>query len=149
MMNHTDLTAPDFHLLAPILDDEAFQQYAKIVRALARSDWAGESSYLMAVIGLLNARNAVETETVDYSRLNKARQKAGKLPLFEYKLLKIAHRQVQRVYPDGKRPNDHAPMRGHFVRGHFKARKSGVFFWHPFARGDFHRGRIKKDYELS
>ena len=43
---------------------------------------------------------------------------------------------------------DYAPMRGHFVRGHFKTRKTGIYFWHPHARGSFDRGMIEKTYEM-
>jgi limonene-1,2-epoxide hydrolase len=125
------------------------QEYAKIVRDLSSSDWASEPAYILAVIGLLNARNAVETEVVDHAKLNRARVKSGKPELFEHKILKIAHRQRQRVFTDGVDTRDYAPMRGHFVRGHFKVRKTGIYFWHPFARGDFGRGKIEKDYELT
>ena len=55
----------------------------------------------------------------------------------------------ERIYPEGDPRGDYAPMRGHFVRGHFKIRKTGVFFWHPHARGDFGRGQIEKDYEIT
>ena len=67
--------------------------------------------------------------------------------LFEHKLLKIARRQQRRVYVNGN-ASDHAPMRGHFVMGHWKHRKTGLYFWHPHKRGDFKRGRIEKDYEV-
>jgi hypothetical protein len=148
MMRHTDPIMPDYGIPYPpggIADDEV-DRYCRMVAELARSDWAGEPGFLLAVIGLLNARNVVEMQSVDYDKLNKARIKRGKLPLFEHKILKIAERQQRRVYgPDGAR-GDFTPMRGHIVRGHFKTRKTGIFFWHPFGRGDFTRGRITKDY---
>jgi hypothetical protein len=154
MVNHTELVQSDCPPIIP--PDAIFSQftaehwtkYALAMRDLSRSDWAGEGAYVLAVIGLLNARNAVELEPVDISRLNKARIKSGKHPLQNHKILKIAHRQIKRVYADGEKHPTHAPMRGHFVRGHFKARKSGIFFWHPFARGHFERGTITKDYRL-
>jgi hypothetical protein len=148
MSNHTGLDMPDFDIDLPNIPAHKQKELGQLIRDMARSDWAGEVPYILAVIGLLNARNATETETVDHTRLNKARNKSGKPPLFEHKILKIARRQVRRVYPDGKKDSNHAPMRGHFVRGHFKARKSGIFFWHPFLRGDLHRGTIDKDYQL-
>jgi hypothetical protein len=64
----------------------------------------------------------------------------------EHKILKIAHRQVKRVYADGARDATHAPMRGHFVMGHWKIRRSGIYFWRPHARGHFDKGTIIKDY---
>ena len=147
MLNHTAPSYPDYGVPLPIgVPRDQISRFYEITAELARSDWAGEAGYLLAVIGLLNARNAAETESVDLKKLNKARVKRGKLPLFSHKLLKIHHRQIRRA---GDGSGDHIVMRGHFVRGHFKTRKSGVYFWHPHARGDFSRGMVIKDYELT
>jgi hypothetical protein len=105
---------------------------------------AGEPAFLLAVIGLINARNAVETETVNLIRLNRAREKRGKAPFFEHKVLKIAVRQQRRVYGEAGSHGDYTPMRGHFVSGHRKVRRTGIFFWHPHARGDFKAVRSRK-----
>lgn len=137
----------DFPLLAP-LGVQDTRQYWDVIETMAFSDWAGEATYLLAVIGLMNARNAVEAEPVDRTRINHQRRRQGKFELFEHKVLKIASRVRARV-PRGVRPHDYTPMRQHFCRGHFKARKSGVFFWHPHLRGDPARGEISKEYQLS
>jgi hypothetical protein len=149
--NHTDLVISDARYVLPGLEEvppEEMGDVVRLTRHLARADWAGEGTFQLAVLGLLNARNATETVMVDQVRLNRARFKRGKAPLMEHKILKIAHRQVQRVYPDGARHATHAPMRGHFVMGHWKVRKSGIYFWRPFARGHFDHGTVTKDYRL-
>jgi hypothetical protein len=148
LSNHTGIVPPDFIIDLPGVPASKRKELKALVYDMARSDWAGEVPYILAVIGLLNARNATETETVDHTRLNKARIKSGKLPLFEHKILKIAQRQVRRVYPDGKKDSTHAPMRAHFVRAHWKVRRTGIYLWSPFIRGDLHRGTIDKDYQL-
>jgi hypothetical protein len=148
MSNHTSLERPDFPLDFPDVPPHKLKELGQLIRDMARSDWAGEVSYILAVLGMLNARNAVETEAVDYTRLNKARIKSGKLPLFEHKILKIAQRQIRRVYPDGKKDSTHAPMRAHFCMGHWKIRRTGIFFWRPHLRGSKQRGEIEKDYVL-
>lgn len=148
MVNHTHPAWPDYGLPSPAgIPLDEIERFYTLVSELARSDWAGEAAYLLAVIGLLNARNAVEVELVDNKKLNKARVKRGKLPLLSHKILKIAHRQIKRVPGEG-RTGDREPMRQHFCRGHFKARKSGIFFWSPHLRGDPSRGRVEKEYEL-
>lgn len=38
--------------------------------------------------------------------------------------------------------------RAHLVRGHFKVRKSGVFWWMPFVRGNQKLGFVHKHYEV-
>jgi hypothetical protein len=44
---------------------------------------------------------------------------------------------------------DGAELRAHFVRGHFKARKTGVFFWSAYRRGNPALGFAHKDYRLA
>jgi hypothetical protein len=142
MLNHNELAPPDFGMF------QVTKAEADVLFDLSRSDWSGEAGFMLAVIGLLNARNAVEVETVTPSaKLNRARRSRGKPPLLEHKVLKIALRQCRRAGQHGHA--DHMPVRGHFVRGHFKARKSGIYFWHPHARGDFGRGTVHKNYELA
>jgi hypothetical protein len=148
MMNHTNVVTSDYGMPVPYgVSLDKVKDFYKVVTQLARSDWAGEAAYLLSVIGLMNARNAAETLPANYAKLNKARIKRNDKPLFEHYVLKIHSRIQQRVASTGK-GGDHSAMRGHFVRGHFKTRKNGIFFWHPFARGDFTKGRIHKDYEL-
>ena len=150
MLQHTDPIMTDYPPPLPTADipPERYEEFYHILAQLARSDWAGEAAYLMAVIGLLNARNATAVETVNYHKLNRARSKRGKHPLFEHKVLKIMQRRMTRPHGDNAGRGDYAPMRGHFVRGHFKARKSGVYFWSPHARGYLSHGYIEKEYHL-
>ena len=148
MLRHTDPVLPDYGTIDPPseLRTHELEKFYKMVGEMARSDWAGEPGFILAVIGLLNARNATETQAVDHGRLNKARIRRGKPPLFEHKILKIKHRRMTR--PDGYNasPGSYAPMREHFVMGHFKTRRTGIFFWHPHVRGYAKRGRIEKEY---
>jgi len=109
-------------------------------------DWAAEMPYWWKVLALLNTRNVAEARSVDVAGLNKARTKQRK-PLFaEHKILKLRLPIVQHVGPS----SSGAPgsMRGHFVRGHFKQRRTGLFWWSNFFRGDPSRP-IDKTYELT
>ena len=111
----------------------------------AYEDWGGEMRFMIAMLGLLNARNVVETETVNKEKHNIKRRKQGKLPLFSHTLLKIrpeiyAHDAMSMA------TTQHRDMRLHFVRGHFKHRKSGLFWWSMHARGSGRQGVIDKDY---
>lgn len=149
MIRHTNPCRADYDMPLPIgISPDRWHEFYETMSTLARADWAGEPSYLLAVIGLLNARNAIETVASDLTKLNRARIKRGVLPLYQHKVLHIAHRQAKRVYPEGERRGDYTPMREHFCRGHFKTRKTGVFFWHPHLRGDHARGKIEKEYQL-
>ena len=148
MMRHTHPASSDWGLPEPVgVPANQLNDFYDLIHQLARSDWAGEVAYLLAVIGLMNARNASELTPSNYAKLNRARSKVGKPPLFEHHILKIHERQQRRVGA-GASHATHAPMRGHFVAGHWKIRKTGIFFWHPFKRGDFSRGTVSKDYHL-
>jgi hypothetical protein len=113
----------------------------------ADNDWQGELWFWLGALALVNARNGVESEHVPAPvRLNRARQKAGKPALVEY------HQLTLRVGHRGRREpgESHAPghMRAHTVRGHFKVRRTGIFWWQPFMRGDLAEGFTGKRYKV-
>jgi len=148
MIRHTHPTAADWGLPDPLgVPANQLHDFYDLIHQLARSDWAGEVAYLLAVIGLMNARNASDTVASNLSKLNRARTKRKERPLFEHHILKIHEHQQRRVGPAAV-GSAHAPMRGHFVSGHWKVRKTGIYFWRPFKRGDFSRGSVTKDYHL-
>lgn len=113
---------------------------------VAVTDWSGEAVFLLAILALLNTVNAQEKVLVTQPSLNKARLKSGKQPLQDHYLLKI-HTDLRKKYGSNTSGN-HRDLRFHLVRGHWKVRKTGVFHWHPHARGDKTKGKIQKDYEV-
>jgi hypothetical protein len=58
-------------------------------------------------------------------------------------------RRCQRVGFLAAAGDDPAQLRAHFVRGHFKVRRTGVFFWSAYQRGNPALGFVHKDYALS
>lgn len=109
-------------------------------------DWQGEPKYLAAALALMNSKNAAETVKVDIpAKLNKRRQRDGKLPFLDYHLLRIPGRYKQKNVA-GEATGQQ--LRAHFVRGHFKVRRTGVFFWSTFQRGNPTLGFVHKDYIL-
>lgn len=112
-----------------------------------QNDWNGELPFIFAMLGTLNARNISEREYVDRAELNRKRARRGKPPLSSHHTLTINPRVRRFFKPTGK--GETADMRAHFVRGHFKVRKSGVFFWLPHLRGDKSSGFVSKDYKAA
>lgn len=102
---------------------------------------------------LLGCKN-ITTETHDPpAKLNKARQKRGKQPLFTYHTLVLK--------PVGKKqesiPKHLWNNRIHLQRGHFKTYTqdaplfgsiTGRFWWQPHVRGQNREGVVMKDYEV-
>lgn len=99
----------------------------------------------MSFLMLLNSRNSVETVTVDVSRINRARQKSGKAPFFTYRTVDLSFSKTQRNRVDALALSSEQ-KRLHLVRGHFKVRTTGVFWWMPHVRGDLAVGFADKDY---
>lgn len=125
----------------------AFARNSEFMKIM-QSDWGGEIRYVLAMLGLLNARNVVEVEAVERTKLNRARVKGGKPPLCEHTLLKI--RAMHRRSLIGARGKGTAgDVREHFVSGHWKTRRTGLFWWNPFWRGNPERGRVDHDYEVT
>jgi hypothetical protein len=113
----------------------------------ANEDWGGELRFMIAMLGLLNTRNVVQFEDVDKTAFNKKRAKHGKQPLFSHKILKIRPRIIVRSGGEGS--GEHRNLRQHFVMGHFKHRKTGLFYWSHHLRGKLEYGIIEKDYEVT
>ena len=111
----------------------------------AMEDWGGEFRYVLSILGLLNTRNVVHRTPVDNTVMNEKRARHGKRELFSHTLLKVRPSIV--VYP-GRGSSSHRDLRFHYVRGHFKQRKTGLFFWSHHARGSIEHGTVMKDYEL-
>jgi hypothetical protein len=126
--------------LGPMFDHD----YAR--RLANAEDWIGEPGFLIATLALLNSRNASETELTEPN--NKRRRLTGKPLLFSYHLVRIPQRYQHRHLAAGAAA-DPKQIRAHFCRGHFKARRTGIFFWSAHQRGDAKLGFVHKDYLLT
>ena len=127
----------------PVFDDESLQDF---LLQRSENDWRGEGSFWLATLGLLNCRNAAEVRKIDNIELNKKRRRLGREPLTDHHLclIRLGKNDVSSVVGEG----DDSRIRAHFVRGHFKIRKSGIFWWSPFMRGDLALGFAAKDYSV-
>lgn len=97
-------------------------------------DICGELPFVEAFIIMLNSRHILEKTIDDFRKLNKARKKAKKPALKEFTTTKLhlTRTTANRMNALGI---DRASARMHLVRGHFKVRRSGVYWWSSFARG--------------
>jgi hypothetical protein len=110
-------------------------------------DITGEPGMLQCVILLLNARNLTLAEPVAApERLNKQRARKGRPPLLDYTTIriKLSHALTQRAGASGER----SAARMHVVAGHFKVRKTGVYWWSDHARGDPTQGVVRQQTRM-
>jgi hypothetical protein len=115
------------------------------LRAYAEEDWGGEFRFLLSTLGLLNARNVVQAQKIDNAKVNKHRVQKGKRPLFSHSVIKVRPFIVVGGKAD---TGNHRQLRLHMVRGHFKRKKNGLFWWSMHARGLASEGVVQHDYEL-
>jgi len=140
LMSVMDPCLPDFP--SPVDKDPTGTVWAMTVL-----DWTGEVAFIEAALALLNCRNVHEMDYVDKTEHGITRVRKGQKPLLSHHVVKIhAHHLVRSGQKN--RSDNHLLLRHHFVIGHFKHRKTGLFFWRPHARGDKSQGQIVKDYEL-
>jgi hypothetical protein len=107
------------------------------VEQLSRSwcrDIEGEYTFATSFMIMLNAKGATVQERDDFSRLNQRRVRNGKVLLREFAVTRLNLSKVKAnrgLSVGGSREMS----RRHLVRGHFKVRKSGIYWWSPFVRG--------------
>ena len=119
---------------------------AQLMLEIGAADWSGENIFLLAVLALLNTLNATQSVPSDLSKLNHSRIKQKKPPLAEHHILTI-HPRIKRFITT-KGSAGHRELAMTFVRGHFKVRKTGIFFWRPHTRGDKDLGTTTKTYKI-
>jgi hypothetical protein len=98
---------------------------------------------IRAVVLLLNSKNLTGVTAADTpsAKLQRARAKCGKPPLLDYSRIDIRLSGYMARHA-GQAADPRSPLRLHVVRGHFKIRKTGVFWWSAYARGDAEIGAI-------
>jgi hypothetical protein len=107
-------------------------------------DVQDEMGHLLATLVLMNSKNCIQVApTVPDEKLNKARRKRGKVELLPYSTVSIELTQSQqRAVDSGRISREEA--RRHLVRGHFKVRATGVFWWGQFMRGSLAHGAVER-----
>jgi hypothetical protein len=92
------------------------------------------STQVLPSLILINCRNAVEQEFVPApAKLNKARRAKGRPEIGPYHIVKLKLRpKVKRMYE--QHGYSGVQISGGLVMGHFKVRKTGVFWWSPYLR---------------
>lgn len=98
---------------------------------------------IAACIALINSPRVVTMHEENFDRLNVKREKAGKLPLLGYTVVDL-NKEIKDALKGEKHTDE--KRRLHFVRGHFKVRKTGVFWWNPHTAGSKELGFVEKEY---
>jgi hypothetical protein len=103
---------------------------------------------LIPALILLNARNAVTIEDVPApEKLNKKRAKEGKAPLLGHRIVRLRLDGARAKSSIAKNGGGESNIRGTLVRGHFKIRKTGIFWWSPHPRRGM--GAVTTSYEIT
>ena len=98
------------------------------IKALTE-DVSQEVMFVLATLLLLNTKNFGERIPTSFERLNKKRIKNGKATLRSYTEIKF------RIPKGNLGFGSTAAKTAHWCRGHYKQRKTGLFWWNPHMRG--------------
>lgn len=111
-------------------------------------DYSGEKRWLLGLMLMLNSRNLTEMVPRSVRELNHQRSPRVLPVLVSHSVIKIKLTRVgqNRAEAHGVTAGD---MPWHKVRGHWKVRKTGVFFWRPHHRGDMTHGVKVHEYQIS
>jgi hypothetical protein len=119
------------------------EKYDEYMQGLC-CDWYGEECMPLFAFAYLGCRNVFEVSEVDPpEKLNRARLKRRKEPFFSYHMVDLQPSMKERLQ---SAENSGIQQRSHWVRGHFKERKTGRFFWNPHLAGNPDLGFVVKDY---
>jgi|HubBroStandDraft_6_1064221.scaffolds.fasta_scaffold00530_30 hypothetical protein len=111
----------------------------------ALDDVRDEIGPLISMLVLMNSKNCVDvSKGIVASKHNKARVKSGKPAFLDHSTvhIKLGKTNANIAAAHGM---THEEARRHLVRGHFKIRKYGVYWWTPHLRGNALRGHIDRD----
>lgn len=100
-------------------------------------------------LGLEVKASVVDVVRAPY-KLNRAREKAGKLPIYDFHIVNLAHRirHPQRLPEPGDIESEQNRKRLHYVRGHYRHFDNSKTWINPHFRGDPDLGFIDKEYRL-
>ncbi len=120
---------------------------------------AGVINMVYLFLLFLNTKNiTIQIFRKPEDRLNRARERRGKLPLSVYKVLTIDPNKIRKEYlPEHGSASTGFDLRHHFCRGHFKSygenapllgKHTGTWFWTPQMRGSKKLGEVHKSYKV-
>lgn len=104
-------------------------------------------SVLEVSLRVLNCKNVLTEIIPKPIELNKKRKRNGKVEIFSYHILNISTK-TKGKYTDGS-IHSLSHNRIHLCRGHFKQRKTGLYWWQPHVRGQNKKGIVVKDYSVA
>lgn len=112
-------------------------------------EWAEEFAVevipIYKALAFINSPALVATTERHMGLLNQKRQRTGKAPLNDYTVVRI-DKKVRRLAEESKQNREVGNVRFHWRRGHFKCRKTGMFWWNPHTAGHKELGVIEKEY---
>jgi hypothetical protein len=116
----------------------------------AWQDIRGEQRFVEALLATLNFRNLVQVDPEEnWGVLNKARRKLGRPAKLSFRKVVVSVSRVHARKCAAAKGAGGGGMPLHIVRGHPKIRKTGIYWWSPFLRGDEAYGRIDRSkYEV-
>lgn len=103
------------------------------LRKHAVFDCLEEWRFILGLLTIINSRNVISySDPITYEKLNKQRAKKHQPLMHDHREIRLSLSRVQR-----NRTGDsgHVDVKAHTVLGHWKLRRTGLFWWSPHIRG--------------
>ena len=104
-----------------------------------------ETRFLLGCLMMLNSRNLAMIESLSPKEINRGLPKGEPHVQIGHRRVTVRLSRVQQNREKAVNARGGEVAR-HKVRGHWKVRKSGVFLWRPFERGNAEKGFVSKEY---
>lgn len=121
--------------MAPLWDHIATEYPQELPQHKERAlfDTLQEWRFVLGLLMVLNSRNIVRySDPITFEKLNKQRKLKGVPPLHPHREIRLGLSHVQR---NRLGSGSTLELMAHLVRGHFKVRRTGLFWWSPHVRG--------------
>ena len=117
----------------------------KTLLKMWHQEWSTDISFVLMALVFLNSAKIVNTTSVSLDKVNKNRARRGRHKLYSHHTVTLAFNgYLKNRAKDG--PGE--DQRQHLVRGHWKTRRTGAYYWSAFFRGNPDLGFVDKDYEV-
>jgi hypothetical protein len=107
---------------------------------------------ILSLLLIINSPSRVLeiADGADNARINAKRARKGRPPLVNLRAIQFDVARFQVALPVGTSTGTQTEVAEHFVRGHFKQRETGVFWWSPHVRHQMGEEpvAVPKDYEV-
>jgi hypothetical protein len=137
------------------VDDDAIDYLVTVTNGdhdlmgMISKDWEGDKRFILSLMVALNSRNCLDIQHRTVREINRHRSVRVRPATLDHKEVRIRLSRTTENRMRAAGASDPREIAWHKVRGHWKLRRTGIFFWRPFTRGNPAEGISDHSYTVS